>query len=285
MSGGPTVWAAKRHGQLGILAIVTACAILLLPTVAQGVSPRPLATWTVYAPYHGSSQSTSSTVWTGCAKGHVGSFDRFSLRSGIGGFSGSAKARSCSVNAGNSGGVSTGSSEGVSHLWINLPGLRGTHTVTVNWTFAVYATQTIRFGTCSGSVTANTCYRYAGWSVTGYPELYDRTNGTTLSFGTAWPGISNESYFDSWCYEAQCSSEISGGNGTQNFTGTVSVSWILNLTGAKGTHLYALELVLDSIAYAGCSAWGVVLKGCVGSALLDMSTPNYGAKLDSVSIS
>jgi hypothetical protein len=265
-------------GSTGLMAAVSLM-MVLGPAMAGAVHPAVI---TVVAPYKGASTGYNSWSVSGCGKAKITSPATFNLKTGAGGFSGSAAAKTCGKSFGGVGGSGYGSTSSEVQVAVKLPGHKGTTAVAATVALAWAGSNALVAGTCTTSATASysSCYRSASVDLYGYAYVIDETNGTYSYATNYFPGAYNSSYNDTYCYSGTCYQYSYGTPGS--FTNSMSFTWNFTVKSMVKSHVYALWFYFAGYVYASASTYNAVLTGASASASLNFATLGNGVTLTSV---
>jgi len=234
---------------------------MLLSPVGAGTHPAT----TISPPYTGATVSPN-TQWgsSGCGKGTITSYTKWSPATGVGSFGGSDVAKSACKHLGSVGGGGSGNTYGYWQLTIPVSLPSGTHSVQPNWTIAYAATEHYLITkACPTPVVPTTGNAYYYCNVDASFNFYfsgymiDATNNSYFGGYPYSYYLSNYSYQDNntYCYSGTCyNSNYSYGSPA---TVSASVPFTMYINGTfNASHVYHLIMYMDASAYARAQGYG-----------------------------
>ncbi|MCI4368348.1 MAG: hypothetical protein L3K09_02120 [Thermoplasmata archaeon] len=260
--------------------------VVLLLAFPTGFASSPVAVL-VKAPYQGAAQATTTKLITGCGKVHVGTPARFSMRSGTGGFAGSAGAKFCNSGVGGQHSINLGLTAGATTVSVLLPKFSGNHLVIARLTLTANGNDSVSLGPCAlkAPATSTECNQSAFWDagVNG-AEVYQSNGNSYWYSSNVGGGFSNWSGKEEVCRTTGCivNSSISGTSASAS--GVMNVSVYVNVTGAYAGQTYYIDLYLYSDAGASCSSSAGTVKGCSARAAVNFATGGNGVRVDSIRV-
>jgi hypothetical protein len=271
-------------------ALLLGTLVILVTLPSTSASPAPNRV--LFPPFAHSQRSLSDSVQLyGCGSA-LAVYPSFTLRTGNGTFSDSAKiARSC---PGNPAFVRSEATSSI-YAYVRLPGFTtGTHTVTVRWTVRASgwenltaATCILHNGTASPAFTSE-CYEQGYATVFGFDQIYDESTGTTIHPTTLWSGPDNASYqsHSETCYSTGCtySNSTTSNLTNKSFSINSNASWVFNASFASGDSYWLETGIIGDVDVEYSSQNAGWSNGILGNAHVIMRGPLDGASFTSATI-